>query len=92
MDQGLYKQTTETQVSDVVQEVEPLLKEPFNLYGSHLSLAQRDRVALVQRELIQTYKAKIFEQDDYIGVLKSEREYFKNKNAKYILRNIELER
>ena len=52
MDQGLYKQTTETQVSDVVQEVEPLLKEPFNLYGSHLSLAQRDRVALVQRELI----------------------------------------
>ena len=47
---------------------------------------------MVQRELLQTYKAKIYEQDDYIGVLKSETEYFKKKNAKYILRNVELER
>ena len=47
---------------------------------------------MVQRELLQAYKAKIYEQDDYIGVLKAETEYFKNKNAKYILRNVELER
>ena len=45
----------------------------------------------MQRELVQSYKAKIYEQDDYIGVLKSESEYFKEKNAKYVLRNVENE-
>ena len=46
----------------------------------------------MQRDLLQSYKAKLYQQDDYIGVLKSETEYFKEKNAKYVLRNVDNER
>ena len=46
----------------------------------------------MQRDLLQAYKAKIYQQDEYIGVLKSESEYFKEKNAKYVLRDVDNKR
>ena len=76
----------------VMESIEPLFKEPYSLYSSHLSLNQEDRVSLVHRDLIQGYKAKIYEQDDYIEVLRSESAYFMNANAKLVLKNYGLER
>ena len=43
----------------LVNHVEPLLKDPFSFYGASLQLAENDRINIVQNELVLYYKGQI---------------------------------
>jgi len=68
--------------------VEPMLKQPFNLYSSGINLAAEERVNLAQDHLVLYQKGVSCELRDTIEVMESRAEFYASRCTKYIHKNI----
>lgn len=69
-------------------QVEPILSEPFQFYGSHLSVTQHDRFSILQNELFMYYQGLLAKEKLKCGVDKDQQNYllseFKDMQEKFL--------
>jgi hypothetical protein len=66
-------------VQDFIGDVEPLLKKPFEFYGSYLKVKNEDRVTVMQDELVLYYKGQIVQKDIDLEAINCGHEYLLNE-------------
>lgn len=57
-------------VSDLIGQVEPILKQPLQFYGSYLQLKNEDKVSVLENELVLYHKGLLRQKEMEYDALK----------------------
>ena len=66
-----------------MQKEDPLLKNKFSFYNSAITLNLDDRVQILKDDVINYYRGRLVQLEEYTGLLESESHFFKERSQKY---------
>ena len=70
-------------LQESMQREDPMLKDKFSFFNSAISLNLDDRIAILKDDVINYYRGRLVQLEEYTGLIESESNFYKERSQRY---------